>query len=472
MLGFESISEFIVYVTFIFFGMSVMMVSNAIYSIPDFFGAYYKYAQGLPDVEPEDPVFWRNMFTYYNAVVFTAQVTLEAFMLTNAGRRIPIKLRLIFGLTVPLVEIAVILIIPVVHTTEAGAKATVMLVALVGGISKTLCDSSNAALVGPFPTRFYGAVVWGLAISGLITSLLSIIIKAAMDEDFDSVIKQSRIYFGIVIVIQLAACVLLSLLTTNPYAMRYAAEFRYANKKNDGTAETDGTKNCPDTEANDQDGEEKPAENANEDDAEVKNVLTNTMDPDKMKDTDQVDNITNAQQMLNASVSVVVKRIWPMLLACFFVFFATLLIFPGVFFAVDLKLMTEAELKWYHTIIVAMFNFGDFFARLFLQFKSLRPSPRFVLIGTFARILLVIPLSLSVHSIIKGVAVPWIVSFLWGLSNGYYGGMAMIYGPRTGSLTTAGQRSLAAICTNLGLLLGLFAGAMFALAVKEALPEW
>ncbi|EAN76770.1 adenosine transporter 1 [Trypanosoma equiperdum] len=461
MLGFESFSEFVVYVTFIFFGMSVMMVTNAIYSIPAFFTEYYKYAQGSSDAQTENENFWNNILTYYNAAVFSAQVLLETFMLTNVGRRIPIRIRLIFGLTIPLVELIALILITVCHTSEAGAKATIIIIALVGGVSKTLCDSSNAALVGPFPTRFYGAIVWGLGVSGLITSLMSIIIKASMDDSFESMLTQSRIYFGIVIFIQVIACVLLALLTKNPYAIKYAAEFRHAAAKESAVESNEPVQETiTDQEANAGEEGERVEKSTSK-----MNVLNVSEDPDKMKDTDQVDGTTNAQQMLDANLWFVVKRIWPMLVSCFFVFFATLLVFPGVFFAVEVKD------GWYITLTAAMFNFGDFLSRLVLQFKQLRPSPIVVLIGTFARLLIIPLLVLCVRGIIPGSALPYILCLLWGLTNGYFGGMSMIYAPRTGSLTTAGQRSLAAICGNLALLLGLFAGSMLALAVMTALPE-
>ncbi|RHW73970.1 adenosine transporter 2 [Trypanosoma brucei equiperdum] len=461
MLGFESTAEFFVYLTFIFFGMSVMNVTNAIYSNYDYFSEYYKFAQRNADAISSNPSFWKHMFTYYNVVVFTMQVLLEAFMLTPLGRQIPISWRLIFGLSLPMVEIIVILVIPAVGgTSEGGAMATMMIVAFVGGISKTLCDSSNAALAGPFPTKFYSAMVMGLAVSGLMTSFMSIVIKASMDSSFESKRVQSQIYFGLVMLLQVVACVLLVLLRKNPYAIKYAAEFRYAARKDGATGEEGDT---------DFKGRSPADENRYPDEKDDKNVLNADIDPDKMKDTDQVEGTTNAQQMLDASVMVVVKRIWPMLLSCFFVFFATLLVFPGVFFAV--KGSMDLNNFWYFPVAIAMFNLGDFLSRLVLQFKQLHVSPRMVLIGSFARALLIIPLSLCVSGAIPGVGVPFTVSLLWGLTNGYFGGLSMIYGPRTGSLTTAGQRSLAAICINVALLMGLFVGAMFALAVKEGLPK-
>ncbi|AAQ16079.1 adenosine transporter 2, putative [Trypanosoma brucei brucei TREU927] len=458
MLGFESTAEFFAYLTFMFFGMSVMNVTNAIYSNYNFFSQYYKFAQGDADAVSKNTSFWEHMFTYYNVVVFTMQVLLETFMLTPLGRQIPVTWRYVFGLTIPMVEIIVILVIPAVGgTSEGGAMATMMIVAFVDGISKTLCDSSNAVTTGPFPTKFYSAMVMGLAVSGIMTSFLSIVIKASMKDNFESRRTQSQIYFGLVMLSQVVACVLLFLLRKNPYAIKYAAEFRYAARKKGTVCDFDVKGTGP------------VSGNRYADEKENKNVLNADIDPDDMRDTDQVEGTTNAQQMLDASIMVVVKRIWPVLLSCFFVFFATLLVFPGVFLAVRDSLTIKDF--WYFNIVVAMFNLGDFSSRFALQFKRLHVSPRMVMIGSFARALLIIPLALCVPGTIPGVWLPCILCLLWGFTNGYFGGLSMIYGPRNGSLTTAGQRSLAAVCINVSLLMGLFAGAMFALAVKEALPK-
>ncbi|ORC88697.1 putative nucleoside transporter 1, partial [Trypanosoma theileri] len=101
----------------------------------------------------------------------------------------------------------------------------------------------------------------------------------------------------------------------------------------------------------------------------------------------------------------------------------------------------------------------------------LQPSPRVVVAGTFLRLLVIPPLVLCVRGIIPGIALPYILCLIWGLTNGYFGGMAMIYAPRTPSLTMAGQRSLAGIMAALSLLIGLFIGSSLALAVKEGFPE-
>ncbi|KAH9597034.1 Equilibrative nucleoside transporter [Trypanosoma melophagium] len=463
-LGFHSFSEFVVYLTFLFFGVSVMLVSSAISAALSFITAYYKYAQGKPDVEAEDPVFWANVLTYFNVAVFVMQVLCEAFVLAPFGRCIPLRPRLTAGLLIPLVEVLILILVLVGKTSEAGAKATIVVIAIVSGLSKTLCDSSTTALAALFPTKFFGAFVWGLGVSGIISSALSIIIKASMPNDFYCVLTQSRIYFGVTMGFQLFSCILLVVMPRIPLAREYTAEFRYVHDhRKQGHA--------PDDERADSSEEAKEASMAtleytteSADPGNGTNVLNAEGDADNVKDTDQVDNITSTQQMLSARIWTLLVRVCPMLLSCFIVFGATLQVFPGVFFAV------KSDNEWYTTIIVAMFNVGDFVGRFFLLFKLLQPLPRVVLAGTFLRLLAIPPLVLCVCGIIPCIALPYILCLIWGTTGGYFGGKAMIYGPRTPSLTMAGQRSLAAIMVELSLQLGLFIGSSLALAVKKEFP--
>ncbi|KAH8613801.1 putative Nucleoside transporter [Trypanosoma vivax] len=469
-LGFESTSALLVYVSFLFFGMSLMLTANSIYSLYGYSTEFYRLAQGDPNATTSDPDFWKNIYTYYNVVLFSLQLSTELFMLTPLGRRIPLRLRLALGFSLSFVQLLSYMMVTTFHTSESGAKCVFLFSAFVNGIEKSLCGSSTVALAGPFPTKFFAAVILGIPFSGVITGILSVTVKASMDGDFHSLLHQSYIYFSIAMVFQSVTCVLLYLLPRNPYALRYAAEFRYAARGNPVECEEQTEKKeangAPDS---------RPAKGPADDycdDAQpyntAKNVLDTSIDPDTMKDTDQVENTTSAEQMLKAEVWVVIKRIYPVLSTCFFVYFTTVLFFPGVFISVDYKGWNH----WYGTAVMVVFNLGDFVSCMFLQFKRNHPSPKAVIIGSFARLLIAVPLFLCQRRIIEGhaaKALSCVLSLLWGMTNGFCGGMMLIYGPRTASLTTAGQRSLAGICNNVSLLVGLFAGSAAAIGLSKTL---
>ncbi|KAG5489336.1 hypothetical protein GH5_00204 [Leishmania sp. Ghana 2012 LV757] len=477
-MGFHTFAEFNTYLTFVLLGMSIMMVTSAITSAPDFVSKYYIYATGNPDAVAEAPMFWRNANTFYNAGTYAVQVITEIASLTPLVRSIPLGFRLFLGLGIPLVELLLIIIVPAATIpTQGGAIAVIMVVALMGGFSTALRDSCTNALVGPFPTKFMNGAQWGLSVIALLMSIIQIILKVSMGSTYQDVLTISRIYFGIGIAIQLLAIVELFLLRYNPFAQKYIAEFRAAalRRRGDMGLERSQESNEPATGdvaevVSKLENKEGPLYELDETDevravssaafaVENANVLQATGDADKMVDLDQTDNITSTEQMLRVSVWSVARRIYPMLLCAFTIFFTSLLLFPGVFF------MVPVNSDWYMTIVVTLFNAGDFISRLILMVRMLRPSPKLVIAGTLGRLGVVPLLVLCVRGLIPGAALPYILIFVVGLTNGYFGTMSCIHCPRTPTLHYAGERSLAAMLSGIALMLGLCFGSNLSLAI-------
>ncbi|CAJ1037906.1 putative Nucleoside transporter [Leishmania utingensis] len=474
--GFHTFAEFNTYVTFVLLGMSIMMVTSAVTSAPDFVSKYYIYATGQPGAVAETPLFWKNANTFYNAGTFAMQIITEVAALTPFVRSIPLGIRLFLGLGIPFAELLVIIIVPAATIpTQNGAIAVIMMVAILGGFSKALCNSCTNALVGPFPTKFMNGAQWGLTVVALFMSVIQIILKVSMGSTFHDVLTISRIYFGIGIAIQVVAVVELFLLRYNPFAHKYIAEFRSAalHRRGEVVEESSDSKEpatgdvaevsykAENKEGALDEGEELDEVRAVHNDSADKSggVLAATGDADHMTDLDQTKNITSTEQMLRTSVFSVFKRVYPMLLCAFAIFFTSLFLFPGVFFLVP------ANSDWYMTIIVALFNAGDFISRILLMVRALRPPPKVIIGGTVGRLIVVPFLVLCVRGIIPGVALPYILILLLGLTNGYFGTMSCIYCPRTPTLHYAGERSVAAILSGVFLMLGLCFGSNLSLAI-------
>ncbi|KPA80135.1 putative mitochondrial inosine-guanosine transporter (NT2) [Leptomonas pyrrhocoris] len=477
--GFKSFAEFNTYVTFVFLGMSIMMVASAVTSAPDFLTRYYVYATGIPNADAETPLFWNNANTFYNAGTYATQVLTEFLSLTPFMRRIPLSVRLFVGLGIPFVELLVIIIVPTATiSTQHGAIAVIMVVATVGGFSKALCDSCTNALVGPFPTKFMNGAQWGLTVIALLMSIIQIILKASMGTSFHDIMTMSRIYFGICIGIQIVTIFELVILRFNPFAQKYIAEYRARTQKEDSTegvmgetlpsvnepaigdlAEVPCTTADKERALNEDEHDEVRAVANEEFHVKQAAVLRAKGDADKMVDLDQTGNITSTEQMLRASALSVFKRVYPMLLCVFLVYFTSLLIFPGVFFLV------KTNDGWYMTLIITLFNLGDFVSRMLLMFRPLRPSPTMVIGGTLGRLIIIPFLVLCVRGIISGVALPYVLMTLVGLTNGYFGCMACIHCPRTTTLRYAGERSLAAMLSGIAIMLGLCFGSNLSLAI-------
>nr|AAL87659.1 guanosine permease [Leishmania amazonensis] len=475
--GFHTLAEFNTFVTFVLLGMSIMMVTSAVTSAPDFVTKYFIFATGDPDAVAETPLFWTHANTFYNAGTYAMQVVTEIASLTPFMRSIPLGIRLFLGLGIPFVELVIIIAVPAATIpTQNGAIAVIMMVAVMGGFSKALCDSCTNALVGPFPTKFMNGAQWGLTVVALFMSIIQIILQVSMGSTFQDVLTISRIYFGIGIGIQVMAIVALFFLRYNPFALKYIAEFRAAALRRGGHVEIEESQDSKEPATGDvaeahktgdkevtldemEETDEVRAVNAEVLVAKSGAVLQATGDADRMVDLDQTKNITSTEQMLRASVWSVFKRIYPMLLCAFTIFFMTLLLFPGVFFLVP------ARSGWYMTIIVLLFNAGDFVARVLLMIRVLRPSPKAVIGGTFGRLAVVPLLVLCVRGIIPGVALPYILIFVFGLTNGYFGTMSCIHCPRTPTLHYAGERSVAAMLSGIALMLGLCFGSNMSLAI-------
>ncbi|GET93264.1 nucleoside transporter 1, putative [Leishmania tarentolae] len=476
-MGFHTLAEFYTYVTFVLLGMSIMMVTSAVTSAPEFVTKYFIYATGDPDAVAETPLFWDHANTFYNAGTYAMQVITEIASLTPFMRSIPLGVRLFLGLGIPFVELVMIIVVPAATIpTQNGAIAVIMMVALMGGLSKALCDSCTNALVGPFPTKFMNGEQWGLTVVALLMSIIQIILQLSMGSTYQDVLTISRIYFGIGIAIQVMAIMALFLLRYNPFAQQYIAEFRAAALSRCGNADLEESQDSREPATGDvavapKAGDKEVTLDEIEEADEVRAVPSETFviksgavlqatgDADRMVDLDQTKNITSTEQMLRASVWSVFKRIYPMLLCAFMIFFTTLLIFPGVFFLVP------ARSGFYMTIIVTLFNAGDFVARILLMVRVLRPSPKFVIVGTVARLAIIPLVVLCVRGLIPGVAMPYILIFLFGLTNGYFGTMSCIHCPRTPTLHYAGERSVAAMLAGIFLMFGLCFGSNMSLAI-------
>lgn len=479
-LRFDTFSEFNVFVTFVMLGMSIMMTISAVNGAPSFITTYYEFATGKPGVECENPTFWANANTFFNLGAYTTQILCEGFTLLPAVRKVPLRYRMIAGLLLPLGELLTLILIPVFKIpTQGGAIAALMTVSVVDGFSKALADSSTHALAGPFPTQFFNGEQWGLATVSLIMSILSVVLKVSMGTSFDDVNTQARIYFVIAIVFQLLTIGQFILMLSNPFAHEYVAEFRMLKK---GSAEEPVTNEEEPLdeevvgrlhESNEvEDEEEEPHREKNlhpenvdsdeEDSARVNAAAIRVKgDADGMVDKDQLGTMTSAEQMVQANACTVVKKVYPLLIASFYCFFLTLTLWPGVFFNAY-----DGDVNWYSTVIVLLFNLGDFIARIILMVPALRPSPVMCLFGCAGRTLVVPLLVLCVRRIIHTEVLPYILVLLFGLSGGYFGAMATVYCPRTPTLSTAGERMLAGIIAGLFLEAGLAVGANFAALIN------
>ncbi|KAG5510113.1 hypothetical protein JKF63_07009 [Porcisia hertigi] len=173
-------------------------------------------------------------------------------------------------------------------------------------------------------------------------------------------------------------------------------------------------------------------------------------------------NLTTAELLQEVKLWPVVKKIYPMMIACFLAFCVTYLVYPGIILAADSADGT------FTTFVMAAFNFADLLGRLLTLSRRLWTPRKVILIASIVRIVLVPLLFLCATHTIPSKAAVYVFTVITGLSNGFVGTLSMVYSPDTPSLSTEGERAMAGQLTGVCLLVGCAVGSLIQLA--EVIP--
>lgn len=440
-LCFSSWSEFYAYMTCVALGLSILMPINALLSAPRYMVDYYRYVTGDPNAKPNIPVFWTNILTFYNVVSLGTQIVFGFTVLTRFVRGFSLTTRFIFAFVCMMLEILVMALLPVGGwVSQTGAMVVFLVVTFVAAVGKSYLEATCYVLVGNFPPRFMSAVMFGCGFSGLIASSMRCIIKASMEDTYESVLIQAHIYFGLTLFVMLAALVMTLLLRFNSFAQEHVSEYRVL--KLAGEVAAAGNRASGGTEPLDR----VPF---------VDDAKTGTAAPEA--------EMTTAERLVSTSVWSVVKVIHHMQIACFLCFFIVLFIIPTLVIPVD------RQDNWFSTIAILLYNCGDALGRFLTSFRVLWVSQRTTLIASIARFLFVPLMFLCVYGYIPGHAPVYVFVFFVGLTN-FFGALSMVHGTSTEGLETEGQRLMAGQLMGISLLAGGSFGALIALAAVFGLP--
>ncbi|EKF39255.1 nucleoside transporter-like, putative [Trypanosoma cruzi marinkellei] len=444
---FSSFGEAWLFLTSIVMGITMVMGVSAVTSAPSYMTRYYKYILKDDGAVPANQKFWDTVLTFYVVVTMVTQTIFEPMNLTTFCRRFSLNFRLQTACVLMLVELLVLLLIPVSsNVSEKSAMAALMVMAFVGGVGRAFYENTGYALFGTCPPTTISAFVIGAAVSGALTSALQIIIKASMSDDFNSVKKQAYIYFSTAIGIIVVTMIMLWSLSKNSFARERILELRskrsfFANIYRKHTAEIRSNVVPGDlTDLN-----EEKEENLGND------CASSGEDP------------YETGWLLSVRLWPIIKKIYPVQFSCFFTYFMTFLLFPGVLLAVDVND------SWYGTIVVAVFSFGDLFGRLLCLIRRLWLPRRWVVICTFLRLLLVPLMVLCAKGYIRSLAAAHVISTVTGITNGYLATISVSYGPETEGLETDGEKALAGQAIGVCLLFGVSTGSLLQLAIVLAL---
>ncbi|KAH9600201.1 Equilibrative nucleoside transporter [Trypanosoma melophagium] len=459
-LCFSSLSELHVYVACICLGVSLLMPINALTSAPSYMVYYYRYVTGDPDAEPNIPVFWANILTFYNVISLVTQIICGPTVLTRAARSLSLTTRFILALSFMMLEVLVIVVMPEGKVSQTAAIIAFILVTVMAGAGKSYLEATCYVLVGTMPPKFMSAVMFGCGFSGVVASVIQCIVKVSMPDTYESVLKQSHIYFSLALVIMFLSLLMALSLRFNSFAQEHIAEFRVLKQKRSREAEEESP--ATDSQRN---GNMEPIEETDEDKAKDVVYCDNqtTQSPDESGIRASQSHMTTSEQLLATPVMPVMKTIYPMQVACFCIFFLSLFIFPSLVIPID-----RAD-NWFATIAILLYNCGDATGRLSTSFRRFWPSRRVVLIVSFLRFLFLPLIFLCIYKQIPGHAAPYVFMFFVGLTN-YFGALSMVLGPITPGLTTDGQKAMAGQLMGISLLAGASFASLIAIVVVVFLP--
>ncbi|EPY27157.1 solute carrier family 29 (equilibrative nucleoside transporter), member 1/2/3 [Angomonas deanei] len=371
-----------------------------------------------------------------------------------------------------MVEVLVVLVLPVGGVSQGGAVAAFFIVTIAAGAGKSYLEATCYAMAGTMPPRFMSAVMFGCGFSGVVSSTLQCIIKASMEDSYDSVLKQAYIYFSLALGIMATSTVLAVCLRFNRYAQKYVGEFRKIAKERGQEEEGEDSfqDDCPPEDREPAaitegdvvlEGDTVSIKKLTEDDEdnEVRVVRS------ELEEEEDDKHLSTSEQLQKTRMWPIIKLIYPVQIACFNIFFVSLFIFPSLILPIDRKD------KWFGTIAILLYNCGDATGRLSSSLKFLWPPRWVLLMVSFIRFIYICLIFLCIYGYIPGHAPAYVIIATLGLTKGFFGATSMVFGPNTPGLKTEGQRVMAGQLMGISLLAGASVSALLALVVVLRLPE-
>ncbi|ORC88182.1 nucleobase transporter, partial [Trypanosoma theileri] len=102
------------------------------------------------------------------------------------------QVRMLSSLVFLCLEIIVLMVVPAVGSTEVGAMVTILIAGFISGSGKSVFEATAYGLFSAFPHRFLACLMGGAGVAGALTSILQIIVKVAMPQDYEGISLQSK----------------------------------------------------------------------------------------------------------------------------------------------------------------------------------------------------------------------------------------------------------------------------------------
>jgi len=443
-------------------GISTLLPYNAFLSAPDFLQQYYDIVSGDGDSSSGEEAlqyenWWKTMPTFSALLGVFPNLLVQLLLLLPCGQRIVMYTRFCTSILIMTACLVIVLLLCFVggsSITEASALVILLLSITVCGAATGLIQATIFSFTAELPPVYTGTAMTGMALSGLITSILRIISKAS---NSDAPLVDAVIYFGFAVsILVLTLFCIWFFLKKNPYALNHThilsgeTSIRLHSRRRRESIYY--------------------YRNRNQNGCDSQNQTTPEIDTERGNESTNNSSQTGAGQ--NASghnTRQVLLRTRYFLLCMFGIFATTFIVFPGV------TIEIQPENDWYAILVVTFFNAGDVLGRFGSSCSDkaiLLVAEQYLLRMTLLRFLVFVPLLIVlasgvINDDVSLLEVSLTICFLLGITNGAVGTSCAIHAPKNEE--TRRNKNIAGNAISCSLLGGCTIGALVAIGITSAL---
>ena len=460
LLSEETDSYHLVLATSFLIGISTLLPYNAFLSAPDFLQHYYEMITGVGGSNSGEETlqyesWWKIMPTLAALLGVFPNLLVQLLLLLPCGQRIVMYKRFCTSILIMTACLVIVLLPCFVggsSVTEASALVILLFSITVCGAATGLIQATIFSFTAELPPIYTGAAMTGMALSGLITSMLRIISKAS---NAGAPLVDAVIYFGVAIsILVLTFFCIQFFLKKNPYALHHthilsgetATRLHSRRRRESIYYYRNRNRN-----------------------SRSQNQTTVEISSEGYNESNNSNQSGDGQNVAGQNTWQVLLRTRYFLVCMFGIFVTTFIVFPGV------AIEVQPENDWYAILVVTVFNAGDVLGRFGSSSSDkaiLLVAEQYLLGMTLLRFVVFMPLLIIlasgvINENISLLAISLSICFLLGITNGTVGTSCAIHAPKKEE--TRRNKNIAGNAISCSLLGGCTAGALVAIGITSTL---
>lgn len=412
---FESRAELTAFIITMSLGFAHLFAYNAILSTPGYFMNFYKYVANNEHVESTYPLFWKHVVACISVFGVVPNLAMQLIIVSRIGKMFRTMSKMYFGLIGMTVVMVSIPLLTVGNISEGGAIAALVVILCSCSSLGAIYQNTAFGFLSTFPSRYMTCYIMSINLSGVFSTLLSLIIKAILPMDYAGERTQGVIFFLMSGCILILSIVTLFLFRFNTFAQKYVEEFKKPKTDND------------------------------------------------MENENTTDVVSSPASTSKSDVWRVMKATKGEIFVIFMSFATTLTVYPGVAITIN-----PTGLSGYFPFaILIMFNMGDTIGTLATFIPRIWIPSKYVPLCTLVRVLIIPLFFFCVKPRwIPGNVFPIILMLIHGLTNGYFTTLGFVYAPLAPGIDTAEDKALSGKIMSLALLSGCSVGSCLGLLIN------